>query len=165
MNKRKFLEPKYENGKVMCLCEPPDEAAFRTTQKQGPNFGRPFYTCPNPKESACKMFMWADQRTSYGDKPPPEKNVNGNYGTTDPRKRAKTDPSPPMIDYSKQNAQGPNGTLLREILDVVKSDTEKIEVLTELVKELITCLAKQRSPVEDEDFVPLIQQMEEADRV
>ena len=34
-------------------------AAFRTVMKQGPNNGRKFFSCPQPKNKQCQFFEWA----------------------------------------------------------------------------------------------------------
>lgn len=43
---------------VVCHCE--EEAVLRTVQKDGPNKGKQFYTCPKPREQQCRFFEWAD---------------------------------------------------------------------------------------------------------
>lgn len=52
-----------ETNNVMCVCNEP--AKQFTVQKEGPNKGRPFYTCPKGRESTCKFFKWADEDSSF----------------------------------------------------------------------------------------------------
>ncbi|XP_047360172.1 DNA topoisomerase 3-alpha isoform X1 [Vespa velutina] len=46
------------NNVIMCICNEP--AKQLTVQKEGPNKGRPFYTCPKGRDSTCNFFKWAD---------------------------------------------------------------------------------------------------------
>ena len=46
---------------IQCQCERP--AAFLTVQKNGPNKGRQFYSCPN---RTCNFFQWADEPSTSG---------------------------------------------------------------------------------------------------
>ena len=39
----------------------------RTVQKDGPNKGRDFYTCPKPRDDQCGFFEWADDLPAVGD--------------------------------------------------------------------------------------------------
>ncbi|KAK2586300.1 hypothetical protein KPH14_001550 [Odynerus spinipes] len=50
------------NNVVMCVCNEP--ARQLIVQKEGPNKGRPFYSCPKGRESTCKFFKWADEDQS-----------------------------------------------------------------------------------------------------
>lgn len=43
---------------VICSCG--TEAVQRTVQKEGPNKGKQFYTCPKPRDTQCGFFEWAD---------------------------------------------------------------------------------------------------------
>lgn len=43
---------------VMCKCE--EEAVLRTVQKEGPNKGKQFYTCPKSRQEQCQFFEWSD---------------------------------------------------------------------------------------------------------
>ncbi|XP_043503570.1 DNA topoisomerase 3-alpha isoform X1 [Polistes fuscatus] len=57
---------------IMCTCNEP--ARQLTVQKEGPNKGRLFYTCPKGRDSTCNFFKWADvdggintnERTNWG---------------------------------------------------------------------------------------------------
>lgn len=51
-------------GGVVCRCEQP--AVTRTVQKDGPNKGRQFHTCPKPREQQCGFFQWADENVAPG---------------------------------------------------------------------------------------------------
>ncbi|NWJ08096.1 TOP3A topoisomerase, partial [Crypturellus undulatus] len=51
-------------GGTMCRCEQP--AVTRTVQKDGPNKGRQFHTCPKPREQQCGFFQWADENVAPG---------------------------------------------------------------------------------------------------
>lgn len=42
-----------------CLCHQP--TSQRTTRKEGPNFGRVFFTCAKPQGEQCGYFQWADE--------------------------------------------------------------------------------------------------------
>lgn len=48
-------------GGVVVTCGCGNPAIPRTVQKEGPNKGRVFYTCAQPKESQCAFFFWADK--------------------------------------------------------------------------------------------------------
>ncbi|XP_031833068.1 topoisomerase 3-alpha isoform X2 [Nomia melanderi] len=48
-----------EPSNVKCHCN--QLAKERTVQKEGPNKGRPFYSCPKPMNESCKFFQWADE--------------------------------------------------------------------------------------------------------
>ncbi|KAK3930276.1 DNA topoisomerase 3-alpha [Frankliniella fusca] len=43
---------------VTCQCGQP--ARRCTVQKDGPNKGREFHTCPKPRDSQCQFFQWVD---------------------------------------------------------------------------------------------------------
>ncbi|KAL5473608.1 hypothetical protein EMCRGX_G028112 [Ephydatia muelleri] len=51
-------------GSVVCTCG--DQAVQRTVQKDGPNKGRTFYTCPKPRDDQCGFFEWADDLPAMG---------------------------------------------------------------------------------------------------
>lgn len=51
-------------GGTTCRCEQP--AVTRTVQKDGPNKGRQFHTCPKPREQQCGFFQWADENVAPG---------------------------------------------------------------------------------------------------
>jgi len=37
-------------------------------QKEGPNKGRPFYACPQPRDQGCGFFQWGDEDSGSGGK-------------------------------------------------------------------------------------------------
>lgn len=39
-------------------------ANLRTVKKDGPNKGRAFYGCPQPRQSGCSFFQWADEEVT-----------------------------------------------------------------------------------------------------
>eukprot|EP01039_Chlorochromonas_danica_P004386 gene4386-4807_t len=49
---------KESEGRV-CKCG--QEARLLRVTKEGPNTGRPFFSCPQPRGSGCDFFEWADQ--------------------------------------------------------------------------------------------------------
>ncbi|CAM4518993.1 DNA topoisomerase 3-alpha isoform X1 [Lepidochelys kempii] len=49
---------------TMCKCDQP--AITRTVQKEGPNKGRQFHTCPKPREQQCGFFQWVDENVAPG---------------------------------------------------------------------------------------------------
>uniref|UniRef100_A0A8C3V8W9 DNA topoisomerase n=1 Tax=Catharus ustulatus TaxID=91951 RepID=A0A8C3V8W9_CATUS len=51
-------------GGTVCRCEEP--VVTRTVQKDGPNKGRQFHTCPKPREQQCGFFQWADENVAPG---------------------------------------------------------------------------------------------------
>lgn len=51
-------------GGIVCRCEEP--VVTRTVQKDGPNKGRQFHTCPKPREQQCGFFQWADENVAPG---------------------------------------------------------------------------------------------------
>lgn len=51
-----------ENWK--CNCNPRLPAVKFQVKKEGPNKGRWFYTCQEPKETACGFFLWDDKAKS-----------------------------------------------------------------------------------------------------
>ncbi|XP_043349559.1 DNA topoisomerase 3-alpha isoform X2 [Dermochelys coriacea] len=51
-------------GGTMCKCNQP--AITRTVQKEGPNKGRQFHTCPKPREQQCGFFQWVDENVAPG---------------------------------------------------------------------------------------------------
>ncbi|NXP60465.1 TOP3A topoisomerase, partial [Chloropsis cyanopogon] len=51
-------------GGTVCRCDQP--AVTRTVQKDGPNKGRQFHTCPKPREQQCGFFQWADENVAPG---------------------------------------------------------------------------------------------------
>lgn len=51
-------------GVTVCKCDQP--AVTRTVQKDGPNKGRQFHTCPKPREQQCGFFQWADENLAPG---------------------------------------------------------------------------------------------------
>ncbi|XP_041777511.1 DNA topoisomerase 3-alpha [Anopheles merus] len=60
-----------EDGEVMCRCGTP--ASRFTVKKDGPNKGRPFFSCPN-QASSCGFFKWGDENM------PPASSNNGGTG-------------------------------------------------------------------------------------
>ena len=62
-----------EAGKVpLCKCN--RHSVLKKTFKDGPNYGRSFFTC---EDSTCKFFQWAD--TEVGKSLLPSNNNNNNY--------------------------------------------------------------------------------------
>ncbi|XP_019397469.1 PREDICTED: DNA topoisomerase 3-alpha [Crocodylus porosus] len=51
-------------GSNVCNCNQP--AITRTVQKDGPNKGRQFHTCPKPRDQQCGFFLWADENVAPG---------------------------------------------------------------------------------------------------
>ncbi|WAQ96032.1 TOP3A-like protein [Mya arenaria] len=49
---------------VTCQCGQP--AKSLTVQKEGPNKGRPFYGCPQPRGQGCTFFQWGDEDPGAG---------------------------------------------------------------------------------------------------
>lgn len=37
-----------------------------TVQKEGPNTGRGFFSCPKPRGEGCSFFKWADDAQNSG---------------------------------------------------------------------------------------------------
>ncbi|KAM9748743.1 DNA topoisomerase 3-alpha [Dama dama] len=52
------------SGGASCLCGQP--AVTRTVQKDGPNQGRQFHTCAQPREQQCGFFQWVDENMAPG---------------------------------------------------------------------------------------------------
>ncbi|XP_035721138.1 DNA topoisomerase 3-alpha-like isoform X1 [Vespa mandarinia] len=63
------------NNVIMCICNEP--AKQLTVQKEGPNKGRPFYTCPKGRDSTCNFFKWADVDINVNMN---ERTDSGNFG-------------------------------------------------------------------------------------
>uniref|UniRef100_A0A8C8S4J5 DNA topoisomerase n=1 Tax=Pelusios castaneus TaxID=367368 RepID=A0A8C8S4J5_9SAUR len=53
-----------EGGGAICKCDQP--AVTRTVQKDGPNKGRQFHTCPKPRDQQCGFFQWVDENVAPG---------------------------------------------------------------------------------------------------
>ncbi|KAL7274017.1 DNA topoisomerase 3-alpha [Rhizina undulata] len=54
-----------------CDCNPRKYARLLTVKKNGPNFGRKFYTCGKfPQETPCCFFLWKDQADKRTPKKP-----------------------------------------------------------------------------------------------
>ncbi|NWY02920.1 TOP3A topoisomerase, partial [Nothoprocta ornata] len=53
-----------DSGGAVCRCDQP--AVTRTVQKDGPNKGRQFHTCPKPRDQQCGFFQWADENVAPG---------------------------------------------------------------------------------------------------
>ncbi|PQE04354.1 Zinc finger GRF-type protein [Rutstroemia sp. NJR-2017a BBW] len=51
----------FSDGMWICNCSPRLPAVHFQVKKQGPNNGKWFYTCQEPKESACGFFIWEDK--------------------------------------------------------------------------------------------------------
>merc|ERR1712028_311074 len=49
----------------LCNCLPALEMQARTVQKEGPNKGRSFMTCPE-QEGGCNFFEWQDNHRRHG---------------------------------------------------------------------------------------------------
>ncbi|KAK0103280.1 hypothetical protein ONS95_005315 [Cadophora gregata] len=54
------LKGYFADGIWHCNCNPRLPAANFQVKKEGPNTGRWFYTCQQPKESGCGFFLWKD---------------------------------------------------------------------------------------------------------
>ncbi|KAG4414372.1 hypothetical protein IFR04_012509 [Cadophora malorum] len=54
------LKGYFADGIWHCNCNPRLPAASFQVKKEGPNTGRWFYTCQQPKESGCGLFLWKD---------------------------------------------------------------------------------------------------------
>lgn len=52
-------------GSSVCNCN--QLAITRTVQKDGPNKGRQFHTCPKPRDQQCGFFLWADENVAPGE--------------------------------------------------------------------------------------------------
>lgn len=73
---------------VVCGCQL--EAKKLIVQKEGPNKGRPFYTCPKPRGEGCKFFQWGDENESssnYGNMSSPGTSRRGGRGGASRGKR------------------------------------------------------------------------------
>lgn len=53
------------SGGASCLCGQP--VVTRTVQKDGPNQGRQFHTCAQPREQQCGFFQWVDENMAPGE--------------------------------------------------------------------------------------------------
>ncbi|XP_058819738.1 DNA topoisomerase 3-alpha-like [Topomyia yanbarensis] len=70
---------------VMCRCPLPTKEF--TVKKEGPNKGRPFFTCSKPQNEQCGFFQWADENTapqtasgsSWGTQPRPPPSGNSSF--------------------------------------------------------------------------------------
>ncbi|KAI9647744.1 hypothetical protein NHQ30_004131 [Ciborinia camelliae] len=51
----------FSDGTWHCNCNPRLPAVRFQVKKEGPNTGRWFYTCQEPKESGCGFFLWDDK--------------------------------------------------------------------------------------------------------
>lgn len=60
------------NSNTVCGCG--KIAVKRIVSKDGPNKGRSFAVCPNPKDSACPFFSWLDEDPSNSSKIPQRSN-------------------------------------------------------------------------------------------
>ncbi|PVH84347.1 hypothetical protein DL98DRAFT_651999 [Cadophora sp. DSE1049] len=54
------LKGYFADGIWHCNCNPRLPASSFQVKKEGPNTGRWFYTCQQPKESGCGFFLWKD---------------------------------------------------------------------------------------------------------
>ncbi|KAH7354702.1 hypothetical protein BKA65DRAFT_548789 [Rhexocercosporidium sp. MPI-PUGE-AT-0058] len=54
------LKGYFADGIWHCNCNPRLPASNFQVKKEGPNTGRWFYTCQQPKESGCGFFLWKD---------------------------------------------------------------------------------------------------------
>ncbi|KZC11859.1 PREDICTED: DNA topoisomerase 3-alpha [Dufourea novaeangliae] len=64
-------------------------AVERTVQKDGPNKGRLFYSCPKPMNESCKFFQWGDENVQNHNK-----FVNRNSNTSGSKEGNKTQRKP-----------------------------------------------------------------------
>ncbi|QQK47945.1 Zinc finger, GRF-type [Penicillium digitatum] len=53
----------FKDGLWCCNCPERPVAVRRETKKQGPNFGKWFWTCAQPSHLKCSFFLWADDAT------------------------------------------------------------------------------------------------------
>ncbi|XP_017774613.1 PREDICTED: DNA topoisomerase 3-alpha [Nicrophorus vespilloides] len=53
-----------EEEEIKCKCAM--MAVTKTVQKEGPNKGKQFYTCPKPMGSSCNFFKWVDEDNAAG---------------------------------------------------------------------------------------------------
>ncbi|XP_071870527.1 topoisomerase 3-alpha isoform X1 [Bombus fervidus] len=53
--------PMLPHNDIKCHCN--QNAIQRIVQKDGPNKGRPFYSCPKSINESCKFFQWADENS------------------------------------------------------------------------------------------------------
>ncbi|ESZ95056.1 hypothetical protein SBOR_4589 [Sclerotinia borealis F-4128] len=51
----------FSDGNWQCNCNPRLSAVRFQVKKEGPNTGRWFYTCQEPKETGCGFFLWDDK--------------------------------------------------------------------------------------------------------
>ncbi|XP_046143388.1 DNA topoisomerase 3-alpha isoform X1 [Osmia bicornis bicornis] len=58
---------------IKCHCNQP--AKQRTVQKDGPNKGRLFYSCPKGMSDSCKFFQWADEDSENFNSMPTDSNT------------------------------------------------------------------------------------------
>ncbi|KAL3427638.1 hypothetical protein PVAG01_01147 [Phlyctema vagabunda] len=56
----------FSDGIWRCNCSPRLPASYFRVKKDGPNKGRGFYTCAQPKQDACGFFLWEDHATMMG---------------------------------------------------------------------------------------------------
>ncbi|NXA04200.1 TOP3A topoisomerase, partial [Sapayoa aenigma] len=89
-------------GGTVCRCDQP--AVTRTVQKDGPNKGRQFHTCPKPREQQCGFFQWADENVAPG----PSGDVSWNsFGTSGYSRGLGSKPKRPASLSSGSTAKKP----------------------------------------------------------
>jgi len=64
------------NDQVKCKCNM--NAVSRTVSKEGPNKGRPFYSCQKPMANSCGFFQWGDEEFSNSNNF--QSNQRGSFG-------------------------------------------------------------------------------------
>lgn len=56
-----FLKQQDSDGPPTKRCKCDLTAVERTVNKEGPNKGRTFWTCPNSEHARCQFFEWGDE--------------------------------------------------------------------------------------------------------
>ncbi|XP_076756767.1 topoisomerase 3-alpha isoform X2 [Xylocopa sonorina] len=79
---------------IKCNCN--ETAVRRIVQKDGPNKGRPFYSCPKGMNESCKFFQWGDENdadthnSSFRERGKKTFRGKGNAQTTERKPRTNT---------------------------------------------------------------------------
>ncbi|CZR65789.1 uncharacterized protein PAC_15689 [Phialocephala subalpina] len=104
----------FQDGVWHCNCNPRLPASHFQVKKDGPNHGKWFYTCQEPREKSCEFFLWDEKA-----KPREMQAVVGN-------KRSEPDALRTLADAArdKRTVEGHSAASNKFMADLAKADDE-----------------------------------------
>ncbi|KAH6670454.1 hypothetical protein B0J14DRAFT_618775 [Halenospora varia] len=113
--KKMPLKGLFQDGVWHCNCNPRLPASRFQVKKDGPNHGKYFYTCQEPKESSCGFFLWDDLA----------KNREKSALISNTRSEADTNKTPANASRDRRTIEGFNAASNKFMSDLARKEEEE----------------------------------------